>query len=77
MTRILDSKEEIAAADHADIRLFNVPRHISLPSAAADTPGSWQVCRPDTVAGFSAVGYFFGQKLHEEVGVPIGRRDSS
>ena len=72
MTRILDSKEEIAAADHADIRLFNVPRHISLPSAAADTPGSWQVCRPDTVAGFSAVGYFFGQKLHEEVGVPIG-----
>ncbi len=29
-------------------------------------------CRPDTVGGFSAVGYFFGRQLHQMLGVPIG-----
>ncbi len=72
MNSTLNAKEEIAAADHADIRLFNVPGHISLPAPAANTPGAWQLCNPGSVPGFSAVGYFFGQKLHKEIGVPIG-----
>jgi len=33
---------------------------------------SWQVCTPKTVSRFSAVGFFFGRKLHQEIGVPIG-----
>ena len=37
-----------------------------------DFQGQWQPCRPDTVGGFSAVGYFFGRQLHQTLDVPIG-----
>jgi len=30
------------------------------------------VCAPETVGGFSAVGYFFARQLHQTLGVPIG-----
>ncbi|HUS81099.1 MAG TPA: sialate O-acetylesterase, partial [Armatimonadota bacterium] len=34
-------------------------------------------CSPATVGGFSAAAYFFGRKLHQEVGVPIGLINTS
>ncbi len=34
--------------------------------------GSWQQCNPSTSANFSAIGYFFGQKIQKEENVPIG-----
>jgi sialate O-acetylesterase len=34
--------------------------------------GEWVECSPETVAGFSAIGYFFGRDLHQELNVPIG-----
>ena len=34
--------------------------------------GSWQECGPEYSVEFSAVGYFFGKKLQQELGVPIG-----
>ena len=37
-----------------------------------DFKGQWQPCRPETVGGFSAVGYFFGRRLHQMLDVPIG-----
>ena len=58
------------------IRLFDVPNR---PSATpeADFPvqgnsGKWLECGPDTVPGFSAVGYFFGRAIQKELGVPVG-----
>lgn len=69
----LNPDEEIAAAKHPHIRLFNVPGHTTAPVAQDDVPGGqWQVCSPGTVAGFSAVGYYFGREIHQESGVPIG-----
>ena len=38
---------------------------------------SWQVCSPETIPSFSAVAYFFGQRLHKQLGVPIGLINSS
>ncbi|UCF14994.1 MAG: hypothetical protein JSW59_16420, partial [Phycisphaerales bacterium] len=32
----------------------------------------WSLCSPESVPGFSAVGYFFGRELHKELNVPIG-----
>ena len=32
----------------------------------------WDVSGPETVGGFSAVAYHFGQKLQKELGVPVG-----
>lgn len=65
-------QEEIAAANHPQIR------HIKIPHVPADQPQSnvasqgWQVCSPQTVAGFTAVGYYFGRHLQKELDVPIG-----
>jgi sialate O-acetylesterase len=32
----------------------------------------WMVSNPDTVNGFSAVGYYFARQIHQTTGVPIG-----
>ncbi len=68
----LNANEEVAAANHPQIRLFNVPGHITSPVAKDTCPGNWQICEPSAAAGFSAVGYFFGRRLQDELKVPIG-----
>ena len=34
--------------------------------------GHWQTSSPETAAQFSAIGYFFGEKIQKEINVPIG-----
>jgi sialate O-acetylesterase len=68
--------EEQAAADHPQIRMFTVTR------VTAETPqdrceGTWQVCSPQTVGGFSATAYFFGRELQQQLNVPVGLINSS
>jgi len=70
------SEQEIAAADFPEIRLFTVPRNASL-QPSEQIKSSWQVCSPQTVKNFSATAYFFGKKLYQELGVPIGLIHSS
>ena len=71
-----NARDEIAAADYPDIRLFHVPRQTSgLPSP--DVNASWQPCNPDTVPKFSAVAYFFGRELHTQLDVPVGLINAS
>lgn len=70
--RSLNGKEEVAAAQHPWIRLFNVPGHITSPLPRDTCPGRWQICQPAGARGFSAVGYFFGRRLQQELKVPIG-----
>ena len=69
--------EEIAGAKFPKIRLFHVPKKpASLPQDNVNA--QWKECSPETVSGFSAVGYFFGRHLHKELeGVPIGLIGSS
>ena len=72
--RTRNGDEEIKLASHPEIRLFMVRQHVSY-SPAAVPQGSWKICSPQTVAegaGFSAVAYFFGRKLQDELHVPIG-----
>lgn len=67
---------EIAYSDFPGIRLLTVPRQVA--GAPQETfEGEWKVCGPDTVASFSAVGYFFGRELHQTLDVPIGLIHSS
>ena len=64
-------EQEIAAAKYPNIRLFAVERKVAeVPQN--DCVGSWQPCSPDTIAGFSAVAYYFGRELHKELNMPIG-----
>ncbi|MBI1374627.1 MAG: sialate O-acetylesterase [Phycisphaera sp.] len=71
-----NAQQEIASANYPKIRLFTVPKRVSMEPT--DTINSaWQVCTPESVAqggwnGFTAVGYFFGRELHKDLDVPIG-----
>ncbi len=69
-------KEAIKQADSPEIRLFHVPK-VNRPMPAKDVNAAWRVCSPQAVPGFSAVLYYFGRKLHEELKVPVGLINSS
>ena len=73
---VANAEAEIAAADYPDIRLFGVELTTAY-APAEDVVGTWQVCSPETVPGFSAVAYFFGRHLHSELDVPVGLINSS
>lgn len=68
--------QEVAAADHPSIRMFTVGKRIAT-TPQTDCRGSWAVCSPATVPGFSAVGYFFALNLHKALNVPVGIIHSS
>ncbi len=74
LSRARKGEEEIKAADYPRIRLFMVKSQPAY-SPAPVVQGSWKICSPKTVTedgGFSAVGYYFAQKLQSELNVPIG-----
>ena len=74
LSRTRNGDDEIKSANHPEIRLFKVQQHVSY-SPSAIPQGSWKICSPQTVAegtGFSAVAYFFGRKLQDELHVPMG-----
>ncbi len=68
--------EEIQQADYPNIRFFQVA-HRSAAVRQLDLSGRWEACTPQTMANFSAVGYFFGRELHQRLRVPIGLINSS
>lgn len=68
----LNGDKEAAAAKNPNIRLFNVPGHVKGAEPGTDPRGSWQLCTPQSVGGFSGVGYFFGRELQKSINVPIG-----
>jgi len=71
-----NARAEIGSARHPLIRQFAVKR------SAADRPtdevaGAWTVCSPETVASYTAVGYFFARDIQQKLGVPVGIINSS
>jgi sialate O-acetylesterase len=61
--------QDLARCEDPQIRLFRVEKVYSLPDV---TSKGWTECKPDTLNLFSAVGYYFGKNLHDQVKVPIG-----
>jgi len=47
------------------------------PAPAAETGPAWKLCTTQSVPNFSAVLYYFGQRLHKDIGVPVGLINSS
>lgn len=72
ITASADPEAEIAAAHHPRIRLFDVPRKVSVEPLDEVPGGSWAACSPETIPGFSAVAYHFGRNLQAELDIPIG-----
>ncbi len=64
-------KQAVADSHLPNMRFFNTTLKTA-QTPQPDCDGQWQVVTPQTVGEFSAVGYFFGRQLHEQLGVPIG-----
>lgn len=73
---IMNSSDEIQNANYSEIRLFTVTRAFSF-FPKDNCIGGWQPCKSQSAKSFSATAYFFGRKLYEELGVPIGLIHSS
>lgn len=71
-----NGEEVQSKANHPNIRLFNVSREVAFKKKEGKL-GEWAACTPETVAEFSAAGYYFGVELEKELKVPIGLINSS
>ena len=72
VSRSNNPKEEIAAANYPNIRLFKVRPNAAI-KRQNNCRGKWMPCSPRTVGGFSASGYFFGRDVYKQLkDVPIG-----
>ena len=66
-----DADLERLAAKHPNIRMINFPQ-VGSQEPILTHDRQWMECTPDTVSGFSAVGYFFARQLNDTIDVPIG-----
>lgn len=71
LSRAFEPADDIAGSANAAIRLFTVPK-LKADEPVEDVDASWVLCGPDTVPGFSAVGYYFGRALQAARNVPVG-----
>ena len=68
---LLDEEKEIPAANYPQLRMFTV-KNATAYAPQTDLVGEWQVCTPETVPNFSAVGYLFGRDLNQALKLPVG-----
>lgn len=76
VSRANDHLLEEMTAKLPELRLITVPNRAA-QSPQSDFTGKWEVCTPETVKDFSAVGYFFGRQLQQTLDVPVGLIDNS
>ena len=67
-----DPDIERLAAKYPKIRMINFPQVGTQDVKWSHDDRKWMVCTPETVGGFSAVGYFFARQLQQTLGVPVG-----
>ncbi|MDG2053003.1 MAG: sialate O-acetylesterase [Flavobacteriaceae bacterium] len=76
LSGINDANKAIQNADNNQIRFFSVPMRVA-DNPQLDCGGTWSLCNNETMPSFSAVAYFFGKELQENLNVPIGLIHSS
>lgn len=71
LQRSFEPQATIESAKNPKLRLFTVPR-VTATAPQTGVTSEWKECTPETVPGFSAVGYYFGRDLQKALGVPVG-----
>ena len=74
LERIASVKANIEAVSESTfplVRFFNTVSKTSM-QPERDCSGRWDVMTPQSAGSCSAVAYFFGRRLHETLGTPIG-----
>ncbi|MDO5567464.1 MAG: sialate O-acetylesterase, partial [Planctomycetia bacterium] len=72
VNRSVNAEKEIAAANFPNIRLLRI-QTTSKALPQTDVPVTpWAACTPKTAPSFTAVGFYFGRKLYQELNIPIG-----
>ena len=91
ISKVDDGELEIISANFPQLRLLTMPVGKGFASVHSFErlyewsdwsmqhfrKGDWDVCSPETVQEFSAIGYVFGRRLGMATGVPIGLIDAS
>ncbi len=65
-------EQAIAASQNDQLRLLSVGLQYEAEPQETFTTKGWEISRPESARSFSAVGWFFGRRLHAELGVPVG-----
>ncbi|MCG3150524.1 MAG: hypothetical protein PCFJNLEI_04010 [Verrucomicrobiae bacterium] len=66
-----NAAQVLATATNSLIRLLRVQAP-QAPTPVRDLPHGWTTSTAQYLKSFSAVGYFFGSRIHQETGIPIG-----
>lgn len=69
-------RDELPTAYNRNIRFFHIPK-TTAAYPQEDVKAKWQVCDSNSIKSFSAVGYYFGKKLNQELRVPVGLINAS
>ena len=64
-------QEDVAQANFPLIRMFVVPETTAV-NPRSEVKSGWTVCSPQSAGGFTAAGFYFARKVHQETGIPIG-----
>jgi sialate O-acetylesterase len=72
-----NAPEEIASAHFPLIRHVRISHAVATAPAETVKTSGWLSASPETVGGFTAVGYFFARDIFQKLGVPIGLIHSS
>src|SRR5690606_11929897 len=68
-------EDSMKNANYPQIRLFEVGRNVSIFPIDDVSEAKWNLTTPETIANFSAIGYYFGKRIHQDLNVPIGLLD--
>ncbi len=74
--KIDNGDQHVEQATNNQIRFFAVT-HRSASNPNYDIDGRWMVCSPQTMIDFSAIAYFFGNRLQTSINTPVGLINSS
>ena len=67
----INGQQEIASSKLPKIRLFIIPL-IPSGTPSEHVTAKWVECSPETVAGSSAVLFFFGREIRQQLDIPVG-----